>query len=169
VAPSHGFKVGVGTLASLALYEFLMETGVENVDVEAAAAAWPDAAANEREIAALFPIPELADKARLESGVKHIDRDALRTQLEGIKRAWPQMRDRLQQQLIPRQEVRGMLAAAGCPATPEQIGISQDRLRESFLKAYHIRRRFTIFDLLRRLNLWDQALDQLFTVHQVFA
>jgi glycerol-1-phosphate dehydrogenase [NAD(P)+] len=167
-SPSHGFKVGVGTLASLGLYEFLMD-GMERVDVEAAAQAWPDAAANEREIAALFPTAELADKARLESGAKHIDRDGLRTQLHHIKQVWPTMRDRLGEQLMPRQEVRDMLAAAGCPVTPEEIGISQQRLRDSFLKAYHIRRRFTIFDLVRRLNLWDKALADLFDARQVFA
>jgi glycerol-1-phosphate dehydrogenase [NAD(P)+] len=169
VAPSHGFKVGVGTLASLALYEYLMKAGVENIDVAAAAAAWPAAAANEREIADLFPVAELADKARLESGVKYIDRAALRAQLDQIKQAWPAMRDRLAQHLIPRQEVRDMLAAAGCPVTPDEIGISPQRLRESFLKAYHIRRRFTIFDIVRRLNLWDQALAEIFDVRKVFA
>jgi glycerol-1-phosphate dehydrogenase [NAD(P)+] len=169
VAPSHGFKVGVGTLASLALFEFLMETGVEGVDVEAAVRSWPDDATDERQIARLFPIPELAEKARLETGAKRISRDALGAQLRRVKEVWPQMRDRLRHQLIPRREVREMLQAAGCPARPEDIGISQERLQESFLKAYHIRRRFTIFDLVRRLNLWDQALDQLFNVCRVFS
>lgn len=169
VAPSHGFKVGVGTLASLALYEFLMETGVEGVDVEAAVRAWPDAAANERQIAKLFPSSELAEKARLETAAKQIDRDALRAQLRHLKQVWPRMHDRLQHHLIPRQEVRDMLEAAGCPVKPDDIGISQERLRESFLKAYHIRRRFTIFDLIRRLNLWDQAVDHLFNVRRVFS
>jgi glycerol-1-phosphate dehydrogenase [NAD(P)+] len=165
VAPSHGFKVGIGTLASLALYEVLMETDIERLDVEAAVEAWPDAAANRREIAMLFPMPELANKARLESGTKYIDRDALRLQLQQLQREWPRMRGRLAQQLIPRNEVYGMLRAAGCPVEPEEIGISRQRLRESFLKAYHIRRRFTVFDLVRRAGLWDIALDTIFSTH----
>ena len=32
----------------------------------------------------------------------------------------------------------------------------------SFRKAYHIRRRFTVLDLVRRANLWDHCLDQVF-------
>ena len=72
------------------------------------------------------------------------------------------MRERLAEKLMPRAEVRDMLQAAGCPVEPEDIGISPERLRESFRKAYHIRRRFTILDLVRRANLWDECLDQVF-------
>jgi glycerol-1-phosphate dehydrogenase [NAD(P)+] len=162
VAPSHGFKVGIGTLASLALYEVLMTTDIERLDVEAAVQAWPDSAANDRQIAELFPIPELARKARLESRAKHFDRDALRSQLRQLQQKWPTIRERLSRQLIPRAEVKELLRAAGCPVEPEQIGISRQRLRESFLNAYHIRRRFTVLDLIRRANLWETALGEIF-------
>jgi glycerol-1-phosphate dehydrogenase [NAD(P)+] len=158
--PSHGFKVGIGTLASLALYEVLLATDFSNLDVETAVQSWPDTAANEHEIASLFPNAELQRKALLESGLKHAERQALRSQMQLLKREWPRMRQRLAHQLIPRDEVHAMLAAAGCPVEPEQIGISSDRMRTSFRKAYHIRRRFTILDLIRRANLWEAAVDQ---------
>jgi glycerol-1-phosphate dehydrogenase [NAD(P)+] len=161
-APSHGFKVGIGTLASLALYEVLMATDVERLNIEAAVQTWPDTAANGREIDTLFATPELARKARLESGTKHIDRETLRTQLQLLQQRWPTMRDRLSRQLMPRAQLRSMLQAAGCPVEPEQIGISRERLRESFRKAYHIRRRFTILDIVRRTGLWDSALEKVF-------
>ncbi len=157
VVPSHGFKVGIGTLASLALYEVLMKTDIERLDVEGAVRAWPNAMANERQIEELFPIPELARKASLESGIKHIDRDALRSQLRLLQQQWPAIRDRLSRQLMPRAEVQGMLRNAGCPVEPEQIGISLQRLHESFLKAYHIRRRFTVLDLIRRKSVGRSA------------
>jgi glycerol-1-phosphate dehydrogenase [NAD(P)+] len=160
--PSHGFKVGIGSLASVGLYEYLLEADVENLNIESAIAAWPDAAANEREIAELFPSPELQRKALLESGLKHVDQNELRTQLELLKREWPRLRERLLRHLIPRSEIREMLSDAGCPVKPETIGISRSRLRESFRKAYHIRRRFTILDVIRRANLWEPALDRVF-------
>src|SRR5690606_40291905 len=40
-SPSHGFKVGIGTLSSAALYEFLYTQPLENLDVDAAVSAWP--------------------------------------------------------------------------------------------------------------------------------
>jgi glycerol-1-phosphate dehydrogenase [NAD(P)+] len=117
---------------------------------------------NRHEIAELFPVQELRAKALLESGTKYIDRDELRTQLQLLKQQWPRICDRLAGQLIRRAEVAAMLQAAGCPVEPEQIGISRERLRISFLKAYHIRRRFTILDVVRRANLWDRAMDRVF-------
>jgi len=162
VAPSHGFKVGIGSLASLALYEALLEMDIENLDIEAAVSAWPDAQANQAEIAELFPAPELRAKAVLESETKYIDSEALWAHLRLLKQEWPRIRDRLTQQLIPRAEVVSMLSAAGCPVNSEQIGISRERLRLSFRKAFHIRRRYTILDVVHRANLWDRALDRVF-------
>jgi glycerol-1-phosphate dehydrogenase [NAD(P)+] len=161
-APSHGFKVGIGSLASIALYETLLDTDIANLDVDAAVRAWPDAAENEREIAGLFPSLDLLRKALLESGLKHVDRPALRTELDRLKRQWPRLKERLSGQLIPHDESKDMLGAAGCPFEQEQIGVSRERLRASFRKAYHIRRRYTVLDVVRRANLWETTLDRVF-------
>ena len=80
--------------------------------------------------------------------------------LQQVKRDWPRIRERLDEKLMPRAEVRELLQAAGCPVKSEDIGISPERLRVSFRKAYHIRRRFTMLDLVCRANLWDRCLDR---------
>jgi glycerol-1-phosphate dehydrogenase [NAD(P)+] len=169
ITPSHGFKVGIGTLASLSLYEAVFNLEVEKLDIDRAVNVWPTLSAVEEEIAELFPVAELRRKALLESGEKYIDRDVLRSHLELLKRQWPTIRERLSRQLIPAAEVAEMLAAADCPTRPEQIGISRERLRLSFRKALHIRRRFTILDLVWRANLWDRALDRVFQSTGLFA
>jgi glycerol-1-phosphate dehydrogenase [NAD(P)+] len=161
-APSHGFKVGVGSLASLALYEALQQRNIEQLDIDAAVNAWPDATANEQEIAALFAHDELADKARQESSAKLISRDALRIQLEKLRRGWPELSRRLAAQLMPNSELRHRLREAGAAYAPEKIGITADRLRRSYRQAYHIRRRFTVLDLARRTALLEPALDDIF-------
>ena len=130
---------------------------------------WPTWDAVEEEIGELFPIAELRRKALLESGEKYVDRDQLRAHLELLKRQWPTIRERLSQQLIPAADVAQMLAAAGCPTKPERIGISRERLRLSFRKALHIRRRYTILDLAWRTNLWDRAIDRVFQSNGLFA
>src|SRR4029079_14767026 len=38
--PSHGFKVGIGTLASLGMYEALMQRDMDGLDIDAAIRAW---------------------------------------------------------------------------------------------------------------------------------
>ena len=95
ITPSHGFKVGIGTLASLSLYEAVFNLDIEKLDIEQAVRAWPTRDAVEDEIAELFPVAELRRKALLESGEKYIDRDALRSHLELLKRQWPTIREPL--------------------------------------------------------------------------
>jgi glycerol-1-phosphate dehydrogenase [NAD(P)+] len=162
-APSHGFKVGIGSLASIALYEALGRQSIESLDVDAAVDRWPDAMDNDAEIAALFAHDELKQKAFEESRVKLVSRDAVRTQLEKLKAGWPELSRRLAAQLEPHAEFRDMLREAGAPYVSESIGIDRDRLRRSYRQAYHIRRRFTILDVVRRAGLMELALDDVFS------
>lgn len=161
-APSHGFKVGIGSLASLALYEALDDQNISELDVDAAVAAWPDAAANEREIAALFTQDDLAARAREESRAKLVEPEVLRDQLEGLKRGWLELQRRLRTQLIPRSEFRDMLRLAGAPYSSDQIGVSAERLRRSYHQTFHIRRRFTVLDVARRTGLMEPCLEHIF-------
>jgi glycerol-1-phosphate dehydrogenase [NAD(P)+] len=86
----------------------------------------------------------------------------LRPQLEKLKRGWPELQRRLAKQLIPQDEFRDMLREAGAAYTPEQIGITAERLRRSYRQAYHIRRRFTVLDFARRTGLLEPALNKIF-------
>lgn len=171
-APSHGFKVGIGSLASLALYEALQGLHINDLDVDAAVKAWPEADANSREIAALFDDEQVARIARTESALKLIATDALRTQLEQLKKGWPELNRRLAAQLIPHRAFKDMLREAGAPVESEQIGIDAARLRRSYTQAYHIRRRFTVLDVARRTALFEPALNVVFksiTLEQDYA
>jgi glycerol-1-phosphate dehydrogenase [NAD(P)+] len=162
-APSHGFKVGIGTLAVTHLYDFLLSRELTRVDIVRLVDAWPttpdDAAAEARRH---FDIPELADKADEETRAKYITPEDLRSHLMVVAAKWPDLRARLRQQLIPAAGLRQMMSDAGAPTAPEEIGISRRRLRDSFRQAYHIRRRYTALDLAVRTGTLDAALDHLF-------
>lgn len=162
VAPSHGFKVGIGTLASTALYDELFQRGLGATPVAELVARWPAADALEREVRRHFEPGELADKAVEETLAKYPDRERLRDQLERLRRAWPQLVPRLQAQLTPFQRLQEMLRRAGCPCEPEQIGISRQRLRTSYRQAYCIRRRFTVLDVAMLFGEFDTTVDALF-------
>jgi glycerol-1-phosphate dehydrogenase [NAD(P)+] len=135
----------------------LLALPVDNLDVPEAVEAWPNAADMEREIATLFPIEELAAKARQESLAKLPSREQLREQLLVLKAAWPALASRLRTQLLSYCDLRDMLSAAGAPTDSREIGISADRLALSCRKAYHIRRRFTVLDLARRTGKFEAA------------
>lgn len=162
VAPSHGFKVGVATLAVANLYEFFLQQPLENLDAEKCCAAWPDETAVKDTIQKLFPEKEIADKAIEETTTKYIPCDQLRGQLETLRKIWPELRSRLREHLQPAATLKQMLRDAGAPTEPEQIGISRERLRQSYVQAFYLRRRFTILDLAMRTNLLEPALRAIF-------
>jgi glycerol-1-phosphate dehydrogenase [NAD(P)+] len=162
IAPSHGFKVGIGTLASLALYDLLLRRDLEDLDVDAAVARWPSLQQVEARIAALLGSRELGHKAVEETRAKHPSQDALRAQLVRLRDNRPAVRERLTRQLLPFQSARAMLREAGCPSEPEQIGISLCRLRLDYERAYYIRRRFTVLDAAMRMGVFQSVCDELF-------
>lgn len=161
-APSHGFKVGLATLAVTALYEWLLAQPFEQLDVERCVARWPSAAEAEAETRRMFARDDFLATALKETAAKHNSRDALRAQLHQLRSHWPVTRARLAAQLLPFTEVRRRLRAVGAPVEPEAIGLARARLRASFLRAQHIRRRFTVLDLAVRTATLEPALDALF-------
>ncbi len=161
-APSHGFKVGIGTLCSSALYEQLLPLPLESLDAARLASQWPESSFVEADIDRRFDLPELKEKALLETRAKYVDGVAVRQQLLRLRAVWPELRGRLQEHLLPFDELADHLIAAGCPVAPGQIGISPVRLRESYRQAYYIRRRFTVLDLAKRIQFFEPALTQIF-------
>ena len=163
IAPSHGFKVGVATVAVARFYETLSQQPLDAIDVEAAARAWPARPQLARTIADLFHgQPEVRDVALRESLAKHATPDELRDQLTKLRHVWGGLTQRLREHLPSSKELATMLREAGAPSEAEQIGISRERLRASFQQAYHIRRRFTVLDLAKRAGVLGRCLDAMF-------
>ena len=161
-APSHGFKVGIGTLAVTALYERLLAKEMERLDVERCCAAWPDEKWWVVRARDLLGDGALAEGAAGELRAKYSSPAQLSEQLRLLKSAWPKLRERLSAQLLPLAALRQMLQDAGAPTEPEQIGITRARLRTSYWQALCIRRRFTALDLAVRTGLLDACLDEIF-------
>ncbi len=162
IAPSHGFKVGIATLAVTALYEHLLEQPLERLDVAHCVARWPDHANTEAGVLKLFSGSGFVETALRETRAKHVSRPELQLQLERLREVWPALRERLRAQLLPYTELKHRLRSVGAPVEPEAIGLSRRRLRESFRRACHIRRRFTVLDLALRAGLLEESLDALF-------
>ena len=161
-APSHGFKVGIATLAVSALYEHLLALPLDRLDIAACVAAWDEAPAAEARARALFAGADFIPTAVGETLAKTLTRPELAAQLERLRIVWPSLRGHLRAQLIPFVEMKRRLRAVGAPVEPEEIGLTRDRLRAGFLRAQHIRRRFTVLDLALRTATLEPALAALF-------
>ena len=159
---SHGFKVGIGTIASCALWQYAIENlDLEHLDVEAIVAnATPDDVVEQQVNDALIPI--IAAEAVKHSVGKNLHGEELRNRLLTIQQAWPAIKERASKQLLAPEDIAARLKAVGAPYHPELIEIDQDRLHESYFKARMIRPRYTIFDVLWDTQTFTQAVDALF-------
>lgn len=158
---SHGFKVAVGSVSMAALYERLFARDLSQLDVDAAVAAYPDAAELEARVRAVHQ-PHLVDEIVAQSLAKHLTPEQLRERLELVKSLWGELGPKLQAQLIPAAELQRMLRAAGTPAHPYDIGLGWEQFRDTYRRAQMIRKRYTALDLLLEANLLDELVDELF-------
>jgi glycerol-1-phosphate dehydrogenase [NAD(P)+] len=166
---SHGFKVGVGSVAVAALYERLLDRDLAALDVETLRRSWP---AREEVLAAVraaHTTPGLDEAAVAETMAKWVDADALRRRLTLLADRWPALRDRLRAQLLPAERLRELLAAAGCPTRPSALGLTPSAFRDTYERARMIRRRYTVLDLAAETGLLGELVDELFAPGGIWA
>lgn len=161
-SPSHGFKVAIGMLAVTALYEQLLKTPINELDVDLCCRLWPSYNEIINTSKEMFKDSDFPEIGAQEFSAKYVDKAQLAQQLNSLKENWDNITNRLKAQLYPFNELKERLQLVGAPTEPEEIGISRERLRESFIKASYIRRRFTILDVALRTAKMDEWLDALF-------
>lgn len=159
---THGIKVGLGTIASCALYEVALGLDVSGVDPEARAAAWLSPEADEARVRALQPVPAIQEPAVEQSRLKYVAAPDVVERVRAIQAAWPRIVERVRPLLLSADEVAARLHAVGAAYHPSQVGISAERLRRTYLQAQTIRSRYTMFDALYELGLFETCVDSLF-------
>ncbi|WP_297108804.1 dehydroquinate synthase/iron-containing alcohol dehydrogenase family protein [Tessaracoccus sp.] len=158
---SHGFKVGVGTVASLALWEEALRLDLAALDVDRIVAEAPTKDDVVARIEAALP-EKIREESIKVSLAKHVEGEALRDRLLLIGNRWDAIRARVADQLVAPSEAAEMLRRAGAPNHPGLIGIGWDRFRETHHKAHMIRSRYTVLELLWETGTFDIVLDRLF-------
>lgn len=158
----HGFQVAIGTLSILALYEEFLKSPIEDLDIEACCEVWPTAEELAEESLAIFKGTDFPEIGLQETKAKYISKTELAEQLQLLKDRWQEIQKRITAQLIPFEEAKKRLKQVGAPTDPEDIGISKTYLKQSYVKAQYIRRRFTILDIAVRTNYMDKWLEKLF-------
>ena len=143
---SHGFKVGIGTLASTLLMEFVIEHDVDT----ARKLAKPGLSQNERktEIDALLIRGCYGTEVKKTALEKFTDGAELKARRKLIWSVWEELRIKMRKQLIPFEELKRMLKKAACQTLPSEIGLSEEQFRHGITAAQLIRKRYTILDLL---------------------
>lgn len=158
---SHGFKVGVGTVASCAIWEVFLSMDAEDFDVQKALDRVKTAEQVEANVRATLN-ENIQDESVKHSLGKRMEGDALVQRIELLKEKWPTIKERCTKQLVTAQEAMDMLKAAGAPHHPELIKVDMDRFRETHFKAQMIRPRYTVLDILTDLGILEEVVEKLF-------
>lgn len=159
---SHGFKVGVGSVAVAALYERILERDLGNLNIEEIVRVWPSQEEVEQSVRRSHETPGLDEAAVEESRAKYVDAEGLARRLELLNERWPVLSDRLADQLLPASRLRDMLQAAGCPTNPSEIGLSVEAFEATYFRAQTIRRRYTVLDLAKETGVLEGCVEELF-------
>ena len=155
---SHGFKVGIGTLAVTAIMTEAFRLSAAELHRVASPPSGPEE--REREIAALLSRGVYGDAAGIAmkkflSGNELLERRSL------IASKWEQMGERVLRQLIPFNEMKRQFQRAGCPVHPAEIGLARADFRDGFRRAQLIRKRYTVLDLAYEAGILELLLDRM--------
>ena len=152
---SHGFKVGIGTLTSTKLFEYVIDHDFDSLKDRMKEPLTADE--RRREIDALLTKNCYGPGPAETAMKKYLTPEQTRERRQLIASRWEDIRQRLRQQIIPSRELRLMLKKANCPVTPEEIGLSQEQYLHAVPTAQLIRIRYTVLDLLYECGLLDDA------------
>lgn len=144
----HGIQVGVFTLFMCRVYEKILAYDYSNLDVESCLSNWKPLAEQERIGAEMFAgtrFPELGVKAVRS---KYVDIETVRKRLNDFKSRWPEIKKRLENQLVPSVEVERRLRVIGAPVSPEEIGSTVEQSLADARKTVFMRDRYMALDFL---------------------
>lgn len=160
---SHGFKVGIGTLVSTAVWEYLLDRKLDDISPEKLAGRWPEREGIRTEINRIFQgKPAHLQRAQEESFAKYIGPDKLYLRLNRFLDCWPSLKTKVRGQLYSFDELYSKLKTVGAPVEPEQIGVSREELRDAFRRIPYMRSRYTIVDIIFELGLMTEVENHLF-------
>jgi len=131
---AHGACVGVGTVAMLALYEWLLGQDVREAANKPNAR--PDEArVIEAELQASFSDRVLVESARAEMTAKMARAERRAERVRALAAAWPELRARIRATLVPATTIEQWLRSANASSHPIDLGIASAKLARDYRRA----------------------------------
>jgi glycerol-1-phosphate dehydrogenase [NAD(P)+] len=151
----HGVQVGVTTLITLRLYDFVRHYPIRNISLDGLKRSYP----SRDEIGSAFDrkFRGFAAEVRKAFFEKYMAWDAKRAELEEIIENWDSLWEVLDPFLRPIGPVERALKQSGSAVDFPGLGKSRDDAVDTLLNARYIRGRYTILDLAADLGILEEA------------
>lgn len=148
----HGIMVGVGTVMSMRLYEFVKQQKPDRARMLAHAAAF-SYDAWEAQVKRIFGTAA-AEIIRVEGRVHKNDPDRLAKRIDALCEHWDEILGIIEEELPPYGELYATMKKTGMPVEPADLGICDDDVVNAYLGARDIRDKY-----LSCSFLWDMGLE----------
>ncbi len=159
--PSHGFKVGIGTLLSCAMMHQIFSMSKEEVAKICAAAPFVTPEQRKTEIDKYLKDSTIYEQVNQVCMQKLLDQQRFQKRMQDIVAHWDEMKQRVLNQIFTLEETRRRLKVVGCPTRPCEIGADHAEIRRAVICSQMIRNRYTVFDLAYEMGIFEQAVDQI--------
>lgn len=150
----HGTKVGIGTVVSLKLYEYIKDV---DLDFKKINENWQELDKETWKEEMQLKYRNAADEIiLLEERTKKNAKEKRDKRMEVIKHSWPAICEAMSE-LPLSTEVGKLLQVIGGPISPMEVAIDREMVKESILYAKEIRDRYTVLQLIWDLGIQDLA------------
>jgi len=158
---SHGFKVAIGSLASIALMETVISFNFTEVDIPIVIENWPSIDKRLDDVKKNFIHTNAVDDLLEINKEKYINAELLEERLKQLVIIWPELQNSVKNQVIPYREYKKLLLEALCPVKPEDVGLSVAKVLETYEPAQMMRNRYTILDLAYETGLLQKSIKKI--------
>ena len=149
----HGIQVGVGTVMSMRLYEFVRAQKPDRARMQAHAAAF-SRAEWEKQVRRIFG--KAADEIiRVEDQQRKNDPDRLQKRIARICDHWDEILQIIDEELPEYDRLYALMRSTGMPTEPADLNLSETDVVNAYLGARDIRDKYLSCSLL-----WDMGLEQ---------
>jgi glycerol-1-phosphate dehydrogenase [NAD(P)+] len=149
----HGAQVGVATLIASDLYERMLRLGPDCVDIARAKRGYRTAE-DLRPVVREF-YGAVAEPTFESTKKKIVPWEVKEKELVKLKVGWAEIWKDVSRFLRPRRELERVLADAGAPIRPRDLGISKQDTFNGIMYSRLMRNRYTILDLAAELGLLE--------------
>jgi glycerol-1-phosphate dehydrogenase [NAD(P)+] len=157
VPVTHGHKVGIGSLATIAFMKIVF---ADPAGPPPPPAAFRRPSREERiaEVSAAFAHSPALESVVKTSTEKLPDKTSAARIDEGIRDSWRELRAKVLEQIMPYAELKALFEKARCPVQPAAINLSRAEVIACARRAQMIRNRYIVLDLAWDLGCFETVL-----------
>ena len=155
----HGIQVGVGTVLSLKLYQWIRQLRPDRAKMDAHAAAF-DPVAWEAQVRRIFG-KTAVEIISIENKTHKNDPGRLRKRMDAICDHWDEILEIIGEELPEFDPLYAVLETTGMPLLPKDINISDEDTLNAYLGARDIRDKYLSCSMLWDMGLEREAADYL--------